>query len=521
MELIRENIVLSGHIGSARSQVLLEGDIIVPDIRPDIASVLSVSARTNISKVVLNAGRILFSGRLNVDVIYLAASGEVQVHSLTAQVPVDDFLNVDGAMPAMWVDLDATLANVEHSIVNDRKLNFRVVVDVRASVWQNQNLEAVRRIEGIADSQQKTACFALHNTLTKQMEQFTIRNEVIIPPNRPAVQDILTVGINIISREVNLAAGRIDLSGDLIIRPLYKGDAGDSMVEIVEFELPFSGSLDIASAHEAGMADVVLSVADQLVEVMPDAEGTNRVMSIEVVINADVKISESKEIEILEDAYCLEQNLNMETKSVEYCGVICKNKNQFNMKENVKPIGTAEVLQVLAVHGIAHVEECKVVEDKVVVEGMVEADILYLANCDEKPMHSYRAHLPFRQVIETKGARVGMVAKIRHSLDHIAFNMQGQNEVELRLSISFDTTVQEEKTLHFIHDIEFSPLDLALIDSLPSMVIMSAGQSDSLWSVAKRYNADLNELTQINELDPGAPLTQGQKLLIVKKVAQV
>jgi len=289
----------------------------------------------------------------------------------------------------------------------------------------------------------------------------------------------------------------------------------------VEFELPFSGSLDIASAHEAGMADVVLSVADQLVEVMPDAEGTNRVMSIEVVINADVKISESKEIEILEDAYCLEQNLNMETKSVEYCGVICKNKNQFNMKENVKPIGTAEVLQVLAVHGIAHVEECKVVEDKVVVEGMVEADILYLANCDEKPMHSYRAHLPFRQVIETKGARVGMVAKIRHSLDHIAFNMQGQNEVELRLSISFDTTVQEEKTLHFIHDIEFSPLDLALIDSLPSMVIMSAGQSDSLWSVAKRYNADLNELTQINELDPGAPLTQGQKLLIVKKVAQV
>ena len=520
MELVRENIVLNRHVGEERSQMLLEGDIIVPDVKPDIDSVLKATARVSISKTNASIGRVSYSGKMSVDVLYLAKTGEVSVHNISATALIDDFLNMDGAMPSMWVDLDASLANVEHSIVNDRKLNFRVVVDVRASVYQSQNLEAVRRIESISENQQKTIRFPVHNMLTKQMEQFTIRNEVIIPPNRPAVQDILTVGLNVVSREINIATGRLDVSGDLIIAPLYKGDTEDYIVELAEFELPFSGSLDVSAAYDKAMADVALSIADHLVEIMPDSDGASRILNVEVVINADIKISESKEIEILEDAYCLEQNLSMETKSVDYFSLICRNKNQFNMKENVSLVGSAEILQVLTVHGIAHVEEHKVVEDKVVVEGIVEADILYVANSDETPMHSYKAHLPFRQVIETKGAKVGMEAKIRHSIDHIAFNMLGQNEVELRFSLNFDTTVHEAKSLHFIHDIEFSPLDLAQLDSLPSMVIMTASANDSLWSVAKRYNADLDELAHINELDPAANLSQGQKLLIVKKVAE-
>jgi len=420
----------------------------------------------------------------------------------------------------MWVDLEALLANVEHSIVNDRKLNFRVVVDVLASVWQEQSFDAVRSIADLPESQQKTAHFTAHNIIAKQTEQFTIRDEVIIPPNKHAVSEMLSVELNVISKEINLATGRVDVSGDLIVSPLYRGQAEDSVVELIEFELPFSGSLDVQAAKENAMADVTLSIADHLIEVAPDAEGANRVLSVEVVISTDIKITENREFEVLEDAYCIEQNLEPETKSVDYVSLVCRNKNQATIKESIALTGAPEVLQVLTANGVMLIEESKVVEDKVVVEGILQADILYIANSDSSPMHSYRAHVPFKQVIETKGAKVGMDVKIRHGIDSISFNMQGGNEVELRFSLNFDTTVQETKAMQLIYDIEFSPLDTALIDGLPSMVIIAASTGDSLWSVAKRYNADLEELASINELEPTASLSHGQKLLIVKKVVE-
>ncbi|MDR2166940.1 MAG: DUF3794 domain-containing protein [Clostridiales bacterium] len=521
MELVRENILLNRHIGRERSQMLLEGDIIVPDVKPDIASVLKVTARVAINKANANMGRISFSGQLVVDALYLAnVGGEISVHSISARNNIDDFLNMEGVAPHMWLNLDANLENIEHHIVNDRKLNYRVVVDIQAQALDNQNFEAVRSISDLPESQQKMAFLTMNNMVSKQVEQFTIRDEIVLPSAKPAIRELLQANINIVSREITMAAGRVDISGDLLITPLYKGFDSESIIDFADFELPFSGSLDVEAAREGVFSDVRLSLADHLIEIGPDADGEDRILSIEVVIAADVQISENREFSVLEDAYCIDQNLDIKTQSLDYLSLICRNRNQFSAKEIVTLSGAPEILQVLQVGGLVHLEDRRVIEDKVIVEGIVEANILYVANSDEAPVHNYRAHLPFRQVIETKGARLGMEAAITHNIDQISFNMLSGREVELRFTLSFDTLIRELRPAQLIQDIEFNPLNTEDLDNLPSMVILVAQQADSLWSVAKRYNADLEELAAINDIEPTAALAAGQKLLVVKKVAE-
>ena len=116
MELVKENIVLNKHIGQERSQMLLEGDIIVPDVKPDIASVLKSRARVAIPKTNASMGRVSYSGKMFVDVLYLAKTGEVSVHSISAQNHIDDFLNMEGVSPHMMVNLVAELANIDYRI---------------------------------------------------------------------------------------------------------------------------------------------------------------------------------------------------------------------------------------------------------------------------------------------------------------------------------------------------------------------------------------------------------------------
>ncbi|MCL2854105.1 MAG: DUF3794 domain-containing protein [Defluviitaleaceae bacterium] len=520
MELVRENIILNKHVGREKSQLLLEGDIIVPEAKPDIASVLKNGAKVSVSKVTAGAGRISFSGKMRVDVLYLADNGEISVHSVGTQVFIDDFINMEGVEPQMWVNLTAEIANVDYRIVNDRKLNYRAVIDITAEAWDNKEFNAVRNIEGLGDTQQKNTFFTATNMTAKQMDHFTIRDEVALPPIKPDIRELLQVGVEIAGKEVRLADGRVDVSGNLIISPLYKGSEEDSIIEFADFELPFSGSLDVAAASEVAFGDVNLYITDHVVDIIADAEGADRVLSMEVTIGADIKISESRSVDILADAYCIDQNLNIAAENIEYQRLVCRNRNQFSLKEVVGFADAPEILQILQVDGIARVEDISVAEDKVVVEGIVEADILYVANSDTAPLANYTAHLPIRQVIETKGATPAMAAQISYNIDQINFNMLGGSEVELRFNLNFDTLVQEPSQVQFIQEIEFNPLDKDALEALPSMVVLVAEKGDSLWSIAKKYNADLEELAQINQLETTDALISGQKLLVVKKVSE-
>lgn len=521
MELVRESIILNKHMGREKSQLLLEGDIIVPEAKPDITSILKTQAKVNISKVTAGAGRISFSGKLRVEALYTSDSGEISVHSLLAQAFIDDFINMEGMEPHMWVDLKAELANVDFRIINDRKINYRAIIDLTVEALENKEFEAVLSIEGLGAAQQKNAFFTMNNVIAKQMEHFTIRDEITLPPTKPPIDQLLQVNIDIAGKDLRLAEGRVDVSGNLVISPLYKSGEEGSIMEFADFQLPFSGSLDVSEASEAAFGDVDLSITDHIIDVIADADGINKILSIEVTIGADIKISKTRSIEVLEDAYCIDQHLEIIAEVMEYQHLVCRNRNQFNLKEVVQLSDAPEILQVLQVSGIARMEDIKVVEDKVVVEGLVEADILFVAGSDSNPLFNHTTHLPIRQVIETKGATLGMTAQVSHSIDQINFNMLGSNEVELRFNLNFDTIIQEAITTKFIQEIQFSPLDKEILEALPSMVILVAEKGDDLWSIAKKYNADLEELAEINQMNPGDPLSVGQKLLIVKKVSEI
>ena len=533
MELVRQRVMLNKDIGKEKSQVLLEGDIVVPDVKPDIASVLKADAEIVISKVKPMAGRVSYAGKLVIKMLYVANGEDAgAVHSIATTVAVDDFFNMEGVTlePEVWVSLIADIANVEYRIINDRKLNYRVVVDIQVSACENVHVDIVKSIEGLPAAQQKTLVFNMSNLIEKKTDEFTIKDEVLIPGNRPAVREMLSCGVSISNKEVRFLNGRVDISGELVITPLYKGAREDSLIESAEFELPFSGSIDIGSQGDdssqgtsggtlGGMfGDAQLYILDSLIDVNPDENGEDRALAVEVLIGADINVLNSQELAVLEDAYCIDQALDITKEDMAYNHLVCRNKSQFNVKEVVTLEDAPEILQVVWVSGSLRLEERKVVDDKVVVEGIVMADVLYVANSDQAPIYNYKTVLPIRQVIETKGAKLGMEAVVTQSIDHIGFNMLSGKEVELRFVVSVDTLVQEDVKAQYITDIEFNPLDKDGLDMMPSMVILCVQKSDSLWSIAKKYNASLEELAFINDLDSNEELKDGQRLLIVKKV---
>jgi len=514
---ISQDLVLNKHIGKENSQILLEGDYIIPDTKPDIADILRPKAELMMHKIESLTNRVSFSGKLNIDMLYNVKGTQGEISGLSINVSVDDFINIEGVMPNMWSFLNYSIAHMEYRIINDRKIGYRAIIDIAASIIDNTSARFVTHIEELASTQQKTTSFAINQIIELKRDEFPIKEEITLPPNKPAIANLLESSLSINNKEIKALGGRVNISGDLLVSLLYKGHDEGALIELSDFELPFSGSIDIELSKDTSFADCNLVIKDSILQVVQNDDGEPRILQIEANILAEIKLSAVIDLQTLEDAYCIDQKLNITQEFVQYSHLVSRNKNQFNVKEAVFLEDAPEIMQILKASGKVLLEDKKVVEDKVIAEGIVTADILYISSSDLQPLYNYSAVVPFKQVIETRGSDISMNCEINANLDHISINMLSSSEVELRFLLSFTTEVIQAKQIGLITDIEFSPMNKEEIDELPSMAVITIGKNDSLWSIAKKYNASLEELAAINDISNPDDIKQGQKLLVVKK----
>lgn len=517
-ELIKETIVLTRRLGKETTQMLLEGDIIVSDAKPDMAVILKTDARACIDRTEVSTDRVSFTGKLHLKVLYLAKGSDKPIHSMSAVMPIDDFIKMDGVDKEMWVEATATVSNMDYRMVNDRKVNYRAAIDIRISAEAKVNHEVVTGIADLPESQVKKTRLSVNRTIECKEERFTVKNDLPLPPGKPNIRGILQSDAIMTNKEIKVMGGRVGVTGEITISTLYMGD-DDGIVEFVEHELPWSGQIDAVGARDGMLGDLTLNISDFNVTVGRDDDGEDRVICAEAVVTASVRVTSQGEAVILEDAYYINKNLIFNRENVRFPRLVCRNKNQCPIKEVVQlDPECPDMLQIFQVTGDLVLDNVRLYEDRIVVEGIISSNILYIANKDDSPLYNYKAFLPFKQTIEAKGAMPQMEISIDHTIDHIGFNMLSDREVEVRCLVSFNARVVENRETGVITDILFEDMDRAFLDKTASVTVYCIQPGDSLWDIAKKYNTSPEDLIEINELSGAEDIYPGLKLLVLKKV---
>lgn len=521
METIKKNIILDKKIGREVSQLLIEGDIIVPDTKPDMDRLLKKSANAYIDSREIGDERVSFKGSLDLEVLYIAKNEEKAIHSMKASTPINDFINMEGVEKDMFVSTNCSITNIEYKIVNDRKVNFRCILDVVAEVIGKEENEIVIDIEGLPESQMKKNQVSMNSLVLGKNDKFIIKEEISIPSGKPNINELLESRFSICSKEVKTSDGKVNVSGNLKILSLYKSDEDEGIIEYLENEIPFSGSLEAEGCDSSMLAEVKACVCHCSCQANSDDDGEARILEIEAEIGAELRVLKEESIDILEDSYCINKKTELDMEYMNYPVFLCKNKNQCPIKELVKlDIDCPPILQILSTSGNVHIDETRVIDDKVVIEGIIEIDMLYVTNKDEAPLYCFSTMLPFKQGVEAKGAddKKRLVINITSGIEHIGVNMLSDSEVEVRCVMNFDLLVREEKKLGVIYDIEFTPIAEEILNSIAGMTLYVVQKDDTLWKIAKKYNTSIDDLLEVNEIENPDKINIGQRILILKKV---
>ena len=514
LDLAKEKITLKQQKGKQTSQILLEGDVIVPDSKADVKEILRCQGRVRLEEVKSGEERVAFSGALQLWVLYGAAEGEKPVYSLTSSLPINDVVQVEGLRKEHIVDLELVLEHLEGTIVNDRKIGIKAVVQVETAAWEKGEVHILEEATGESVQLLKEKV-RVDTPIAEKKDRFTVKHEISLSPEQPNIGEILCDDIAVVREEVRPMDGKISLRGVLPVSVVYNGEE-DGIPVSIERSIPFNGFVDAPEVTSQTTVDVRLSIPEWSIAPQVDEDGEARLFSVTAVIGADVCAVAETEQEWITDAYVPGKQLELQTEQIALPWVAGRADNEFVQKETVVlEAGEEPMLQAVATWGSVSLGELAVGENIVEAEGVLQVEILYLCEKDDRPVCVMKRGYPFTQRIEVKGAKKGDRAEAMAALKEVDFRLTSLREGELRAEIMLEVRVLRQESRQAVTEITLSTDQPQ--DDGAAAVIYTVQSGDSLWTIAKKYQTTIPYILMVNEIENPDLVYTGQKLLILRR----
>ena len=163
VEATRQTITVNKLVSTKKETIIIEGDTIVPDVKPDILNTIDTAGNVCIYKKETLDGKVRFDGCINLNIVYLADSYSDSVRGLTTTLDFTQMIDVDNCMNGMSLKSNISIKNIDCKVLNGRKVNTKVTLEVEVSVFSNENVEILKQINNIKEIQTLNSNMQINN----------------------------------------------------------------------------------------------------------------------------------------------------------------------------------------------------------------------------------------------------------------------------------------------------------------------------------------------------------------------
>ncbi|MGE4213899.1 MAG: SPOCS domain-containing protein, partial [Anaerotignaceae bacterium] len=411
-----------------------------------------------------------------------------------------------------WVKL----THLEYKLINDRKVGVKAIVTVCACACQKQTNEILQDAVGNG-LQLKTCSVAMNKSTNNKKDRFVIKEQLSMDRSKTNIGQILECDVTICQKEVRAVNGGVSVKGEGAVSVLYTGEDQESIVELGEFWVPFNGVVEIDEVTQDMYPHADLTVEKIDAYVLPNEDGEDRIVDLEITVQAVAGAEETMKQDFITDAYTTHGQVDVETQDVEYQQMVGRNTTRANIKENLMlEKGMPDIMQVVKAWGTAVLDDSAVIEDRVNADGAVALQVMYIAKDDDSPVEVVEFLLPFDQTIEVMAAKANDDAEVSVCVEKVSINMLSGREIEATVTLIIETKVTRKEIQQVISAIDES--QEACPRKLYSVVVYVVQKGDTLWNIAKKYNTTVNDILQVNDIENPDLIYPGQKILILRRL---
>lgn len=503
IKLDKGSLAINQVITAKRWQESVQGDCIVPDVKPDILEIVGTSGTLNIYKREVMDGKVRIDGCVQIYVMYIGEDdGSRCVRSINHTLDFSQVFNIDEATCDMSESGEIVLQGIDCKIINERKISIRANIDFEVKLLANSNIEYVNNID-IKDVQKLENTIAVNQVLTTGFTK-TITKETVNIDGSDNLAEILKVNTDICNKSIKVSYNKILTKADIRLKIMYLTD--DNRIRVINSKFPIMGFIDMPDIKEDSNCDYDFEIKNMVIKPNNSQEHSIYV-EIEVGINATAY--ERREINVIQDLYSPSTALGFEQREVR----VMQNKQSFNGSLNINQKELLEIgdEKVYDVDAVIIPNEIKVNNNEVYVGGNVSVTFIHSAN-SMTSMQTRNVEVPFETRLKCLGIDNNSTVEVSSSITTEDFNIMPGGEVNINLNVDFTVNSANDMNIHLISNVN----ELESNDNFDyNMVIYRAQNGDTLWNIAKEFRSTMQSIMETNDLKD-ENIMPGTKLFIEK-----
>ena len=505
INITKEVLNINRVVCEKKELINIQGEMIVPDSKPDILNTINTSGNVCIYKKEVMDGKIRIDGNVLTYIMYLADGGSDNIRGLNTSVYFSETINMPELMSGMEVDINTTIKFIECKVLNGRKIAIKVSIEINMKIYEKEHINIITNINDeniqiLNDNMKVNSLVGCGTTKAFVKENISI-------PSTDNLAEILKAQICLVDKDIKISYNKILAKSEVEIKMAYLTEEGRICTS--QSRVPLVGFIDMPNIKEENICETTYIIKNIIIK-------PNSVEEHSVYIEIEVEITccayEEKELKIIQDMYCPGERMNFEKNMINTITNKQNKRNICNIREkiNIPEIGEGNIIDA-EINPIINKENR--LNGKIIIEGELEVNLIFT---DSSPIGigTRKVNIPFEQAIDgmenLENARTEMVMEVS---SQEFTNQDGVLNANVDLNMGIDT--YKNSAIPVIDNISIEELK-ELEDY--SVVIYVVRSGDTLWKIAKRFGSTVDDITRVNGMERPDKLNIGEKIYIPRYV---
>ncbi len=502
VDTIKENLCVNKLVATKKEVILVEGDMIVPDSKPDILDTICTSGVVCVYKKEVLEDKVRIDGNINTYIMYMADDDQDKVRGLTTSLDFSESIMVQNCKEGMDFKLYTKLKSIEAKVINGRKIGIKAAIEVEIKIYTKEDVEVVNDIQN-ADGIQMLKEELRVNSLVGMGNTKIYAKDTINIDNVDNLAEILKSDICICGKDIKISYNKILTKSEAEIKIMYLTE--DNRINTINSRIPVVGFIDLPNVTEENICDVDYEIRNIVLKPNQIEEHS---IYVEIEIEAMASVYEEKQINLIQDLYSPIENLEFNKKKI----TTITNKKTTKETKQIKEKFVLEGIEnkkIIDVDVIPSIQKENKTNNKINYEGEMELTII-LSN-DDLQIESRTTKIPFD-----------------YSLENMSENDKINSDLEIEV-VNKDFIIQEGGTITGNIDLmmnanSYEIANINMIDELQtngekesqdySVLIYIVKKGDTLWEIAKRFGSTVEDIVRTNGIEDENKINPGQKLFI-------
>lgn len=512
MELLRENIEFEQLLTETYADTVVREEYVVPDTLPDVHEILMLDASPRVTNHEIQEDKIYLEGKVNYTILYLSKVNDVtEVQSLNYSSTFSNTMECREDFNDIECYIECFVEHMECNMVNERKIGIAGIIKSKGDVYNKYSYQVVKDIDNAVDTQFAKTPIKIDKVVENVVTELMGESQMLVAMEKPQIDKVLKVDVILNKKELKLFEGKLRIEASGKVTVLYQ-PLGENNVYVLEDVMSLEKEMDFDDLDPTMESYLDMKVYDVNYALREDDLGEKRIVDIALSAKVSSKVMKKEELDMIEDAYSPSMILNMERKQIPL-NVMHKQVSEEKIhKFDIELDNEAErPKEVILAKGDVSISDCKVLEDKVTIEGTLKVDVVYRTVDEDIYIASVSDESPISFTVDMPGAKIDMQSICKCTLENLEVDVQASN-LAVKAVISVYARCDYKDTKEFVTNIV--KVEGEVPKKKASIIIYVIQKGDTLWKIAKHYNTTVDSLCKLNEVMDPEKLVTGQKLII-------